>query len=210
MCHNSCIQFGTTNISKSDIEGKSVLEVGSLDINGSLRPFVNSLNPSKYIGVDVTNGNGVDLICNVYDIVNRFGKESFDILIATELLEHICYWRKAVHNFKQIIKPNGILILTTRSKGFRLHGYPHDYWRFECEDIKHIFSDFFLEILVKDPSYPGVFLKAKKPNIYIENDISDYNVYSIIKNCPINSTSIIDFQMFRIARFLKRIFKYPS
>ena len=43
MCNNACIQFVKKNLNDSDIKGKSVIEVGSLDINGTLRPIVEAL-----------------------------------------------------------------------------------------------------------------------------------------------------------------------
>src|SRR4026209_2299794 len=60
MCHSSCITFGKTNLTKDDIEGKRVLEVGSFNVNGSLRTIVETLRPQQYVGVDFQEGPGVD------------------------------------------------------------------------------------------------------------------------------------------------------
>jgi SAM-dependent methyltransferase len=180
MCHLSCINFVASALIEQEIKGKLVLEVGSLDVNGSIRPHVEKLRPVKYIGVDVAMGTGVDEICNVKDILTRYGKESFDALITTELLEHVKDWKKAINNFKEVLKPGGILLITTRSIGFGYHGFPYDYWRFEEKDMKYIFSDFIVERLEKDPMTPGVFLKARKPARLSLADISNYALYSII------------------------------
>ena len=38
MCNPACIKFGKAQLTKQDIYGKSVIEVGSKDINGNLLP----------------------------------------------------------------------------------------------------------------------------------------------------------------------------
>lgn len=37
MCNKACVDFGKINIKEEYIRGKSVIEAGSMDINGSLR-----------------------------------------------------------------------------------------------------------------------------------------------------------------------------
>jgi len=159
MCSPACINFGKQNLSESEIKGKSVIEVGSYNVNGSLRTYITSLKPQSYLGVDISEGPGVDKICKAEDLVTMFGENSFDIVISTEMLEHVEDWRIVIHNLKMLLKENGILLITTRSKGFAYHGYPHDYWRYELEDMKQIFRDCDILFLAPDPSprAPGSF-----------------------------------------------------
>jgi len=182
MCNKACIDFGITNLSKEDVNGKDVIEVGSLDLNGSLRSIVERLKPQQYTGVDILKGTGVDLICGAEALLEFFGYEKFDIVISTELIEHVRDWQKLIGNFKKLLKPDGVLLITTRSKGYGYHGYPFDYWRYELTDMRIIFSDFIIEAIDKDPLVPGVFIKVRKPVVFIENDISKYQLYSIINN----------------------------
>lgn len=65
---------------------------------------------------------------------------------------------------KDVLKPGVYMYMyiTTRSKGFPFHAYPHDYWRYKPEDMKQIFADFEIISLKKDPE-PGVFLIVKSP-----------------------------------------------
>jgi len=159
-----------------------VIEIGAVDINGSLRPDVEALGPSEYLGIDIAEGPGVDEVCNVYDLVERYGPESFDVAISSEMIEHVHDWRKAISQIKQILRPEGVLVMTTRSIGFPYHDYPYDYWRYELDDMRAIFSDMTIEALEPDTDDPGVLVKARKPEGFVENDLSEHALYSMIIN----------------------------
>lgn len=180
MCHDSCIAFGRANLGENDIKGKRVVEVGSCNVNGSLRSSVERWNPATYIGLDIQKGVGVDFICKAEDIEREFGKESFDVVISTELLEHVRDWRKVISGVKRVCKSNGIMLLTTRSYGYQYHGFPADFWRYELEDMKYIFSDCVILALATDLEVPGVFIKVQKPDSFAENDLSNYKLYSMV------------------------------
>lgn len=177
----NCILFGAINLKRKEIEGKRVIEVGSRDVNGSIRPLIESYNPQDYIGVDIIKGPGVDAICLAENLVSEFGEQSFDVVISTELLEHVRDWKLVIHNIKHICKTDGIILLTTRSYGFSYHGYPNDFWRYEIEDMKYIFQDCNIQKVDKDIQ-KGVFIKIVKPKIFIEQDLSEYKLYSIVSN----------------------------
>lgn len=93
MCNVNYIVFGAINLNEEEIEGKNIIEVGSYDINGSLRPIVESWKTAKYVGVDIEKGPGVDIVCNAEELLDKFEKNRFDIVLSTELLEHVKDWR---------------------------------------------------------------------------------------------------------------------
>ena len=196
MCNAYCILFGALNLKREEIQSRKVIEVGSRDHGtGSFRPLIESFKPRDYIGVDIIKGRGVDMICRAEDLLSKFQRESFDVLISTELLEHVRNWKKTVSNFKNVVKPSGIILVTTRSYGFYYHGYPYDFWRYEIEDMENIFSDCVIEKLEKDPA-KGVFIKVRKPIDFVEKDLSDYELYSMIVDKRVKQLNERDFRDF--------------
>ncbi len=179
--HVSILMWFIENLDREEFDGKEVLEVGSRYVNGSIRPVVEKFcNPKRYVGVDIEPGKYVDIVLPVEDALDYFGENSFDVIISTETLEHIRDWRKAINNMKLLLRPGGYLYITTRSRGFKYHGYPHDYWRYEIDDMKRIFSDFEILSLCRDWEAPGVFLKARKPINWRPIDHSNIELYSVL------------------------------
>ena len=181
MCHASSILFGVSNLTAEDVTDKRVLDIGSHDHNGNFSPIVKNLNPSELVGIDIIPGPGVDIVCSGEKAVEKFGKNSFDVVVASELMEHARNWREVISNIKNVCKPNGIILITTRSKGFRLHGYPHDYWRYELDDMRKMFGDCEILVLESDRQAPGVFIKAKKLVDFKEVSLKDIPLYSVIE-----------------------------
>lgn len=217
MCNISGIIFCTINLLREEIEGKKIIELGSYNVSGSIQPIIKSLGPAEYVGVDIEKGQAVDVICNAENIVEKFGKESFDIVISTELLEHVRDWRKVISNIKNICKTNGIILVTTRSYGFGYHGFPQDFWRYELEDMKNIFLDCEILTLEKDTEMPGVFIKVKKPSTFVENDLSAISLYSMVVNKRVKEITDRDFLNFWLTRsilkyklrnFLLKVYKF--
>lgn len=98
-------------------ENVQVLDVGSLDINGNNRYlFKNAI----YTGVDLAEGNNVDIVCpiHLYDAPDG----SYDFIISTECFEHDYYWKESITNMIRLLKPNGALLFTCASEGRAEHG----------------------------------------------------------------------------------------
>jgi SAM-dependent methyltransferase len=181
MCNQACLAYGEHHLAAADIRGRRVIEVGARNVNGSLRGFVEQREPARYVGVDIEAGPGVDEVCNAEDLIDRFGAESFDLVLCTEVLEHVRDWRRVISNLKRLVAPGGVLLITTRSIGFPYHAFPWDFWRYENDDMRAIFSDFAVESVESDPSAPGVFMTARREEQLVENDLADYELYSMVR-----------------------------
>ena len=101
----------------SYFSNKKVLEVGSLNINGSVRPFFENC---EYIGIDVDAGKDVDIVCQgeVYNAPNDF----FDVTLSCECFEHNPSWKDTFENMIRMTKSNGLVIMTCATTGRAEHG----------------------------------------------------------------------------------------
>jgi SAM-dependent methyltransferase len=181
MSNKSCIEFVQTTLTDDEVAGRRVLEVGSYDVNGSPRELVELLRPASYLGIDIAAGPGVDRICPAERIVEEFGPASFDVIISTEMIEHVRDWQLTLSTMKRALTPDGLLIVTTRSFGFPQHDYPSDFWRYELSDMRVIFGDCTIERLEQDGTGdPGVFVAARKPTDFDEFDLAGYALYSMV------------------------------
>jgi len=51
-------------------------------------------------------------------LVDYFGPESFDVVVSTEVVEHVLDWRLVINNMKVVLRRGGFIYLTTRSRAF--------------------------------------------------------------------------------------------
>lgn len=168
--HKSVLEFVRRCLNAENVCDETVLEVGSAYVNGSFRPYVEALKPFSYIGVDAQAGPGVDVVADCEDLSGQLGA-GFGVVISTEMLEHVRDWRACVRELATVVKPGGLLLITTRSPGFPYHGFPEDHWRYDRVDIREILTATGLsEITVEDdPEAPGVFALARKPMAWQPN-----------------------------------------
>lgn len=96
---------------------KKVLEIGSLDINGSVRTF---FEECEYLGLDVGEGKGVDLVGYGEDYGGK--ADAFDVVISCEAMEHNAGWRKTWLNMIRLVKASGLLVMTCAASGRLQHG----------------------------------------------------------------------------------------
>jgi SAM-dependent methyltransferase len=103
-----------------------------------------------------------DIICNVWDQPIR--DESIGLVLNLESLEHIAFPQKAIDEIFRILRPNGILILTTHMQ-WRIHRFPKDYWRFCPDSLGILLAKFaILDLTLEgDPTLPrGLWVTARK------------------------------------------------
>ena len=103
-----------------------IVEIGSLNVNGSLRDIV----PERfdYVGVDFVAGNGVDVVLDdPYAL--PFEDGSADIVMASSVFEHSAMFWLLFLEIIRVLRPDGLFYLNVPSNG-EFHRYPVDCWRF--------------------------------------------------------------------------------
>lgn len=119
----------------------TVYEFGSYQVNGQreladLRPLFKNV---KFIGSDIRDGPGVDIIFDVQDI--QLPNECADAVICCEVLEHIKNPQKAAQELHRILKIGGVAILSAPMH-YHIHEEPNDYWRFTPFGMGHLLNIF--------------------------------------------------------------------
>lgn len=112
----------------------NVLDVGSLDVNGTLKPLFAVNNNWKYTGMDLQAGNNVDIVLE--DMHKYpFQDSCFDVIVSTTVLEHDPMFWISFQEMVRVTKSKGYIYLCTPSAG-RVHRYPLDCWRFYPDAYK--------------------------------------------------------------------------
>lgn len=98
-----------------------VLDLGGRDINGGIRDL---LPHAKWMGVDIESGPGVELLWDCTQPWPNPNMPRFDMVVCTEVLEHVEKWAAILRTASQALEPGGpeALFVTCASTGRRPHG----------------------------------------------------------------------------------------
>jgi ubiquinone/menaquinone biosynthesis C-methylase UbiE len=131
--HNSAYKNAENFYNKycDNIESKTVLDVGSCDVNGSMKPIFSKAK--QYTGLDQCNGKNVDVVGSSHNL--PFGDNSYDIIISSSCFEHDDMFWVTFIEMCRVLKPNGLLYIQAPSNG-PYHAHPVDNWRFYKDSWK--------------------------------------------------------------------------
>lgn len=120
MSHPEQLAYFTTvaRVNRPLVEGGRILEIGSYDVNGTVRKVFDGNR--DYVGVDLTEGPGVDHVGFGHEYDGADG--AFDIAISGECFEHDKYWRETFANMVRLVRPGGLVAFTCASRGRPEHG----------------------------------------------------------------------------------------
>ena len=105
---------------------RRVLDIGSLDVNGSLRTICPP--DAAYVGIDLEPGNGVDLVlADPYQY--PFPNNHFDMIVSTSCFEHDPMFWLTFLEASRVLAEGGLLYVNAPSSG-SYHRHPWDNWRF--------------------------------------------------------------------------------
>ena len=128
--------------------------------------FYQPLFPGKkYIKQDMQDFHPpcIEVICDIADM-KPIADASIGLVLNLESLEHLPRPQMAIDEIHRVLRPNGLLILTTVMH-FKIHRAPKDYWRFTPDGMELLLSRFkvldcTLEGDLKRPK--GIWVTAQK------------------------------------------------
>lgn len=181
----------------SYFQGNKVLEIGSLDINGSVRGFFDNCD---YLGIDIGPGPKVDLVCGGEDFPGK--AKEYDVVISTEVFEHTEDWDFIFLNMLRLMKRDGILLFSCASWGREQHGTtlcssamaPHvatssDYYKNlieedfrSCIQLDYWFADYAFILDVGCLYFVGIGRMATQHVTAIDHFKATYKEYLYKKN----------------------------
>jgi SAM-dependent methyltransferase len=164
-----------------------IVDLGSLDINGSIKNEINF--DCEYIGIDLAPGNNVQIVLK--DPYNfPFEDNSVDAITSISTFEHVDFFWESFLEILRVLKPGGLFFLNAPYNG-HFHRHDRDNWRFYPDagntlskwgQIKGYKNVLLLESFVSDYSgkegqndFVGVFIKDKNhKNNFKDRIIDDF------------------------------------
>ena len=92
------------------------------------------------VGLDIEKGEGVDVVGDAHNL--PFNDKTFDVVLCTEVLEHLYDPQRAIDEMWRVLRDKGTLLLTTRFI-FPIHNTPARgglyYFRYTPDGLRHLF-----------------------------------------------------------------------
>jgi SAM-dependent methyltransferase len=126
---------------------KKILEIGSWDVSGSIRQFFKNCD---YIGVDVSEGPGVDIVSFGQDLT--LPDKNFDLVISCECFEHNPDWIETFKNMYRMLGDEGLFVFTCATYGRREHGTPRRSMNSSLTSVS-VGGEYYLNLADHDISY---------------------------------------------------------
>lgn len=99
----------------------------------------------KYVGVDVGNNPKAEHIIEPGEKL-KFGNEEFDVVLSSQVLEHVEDVSSYLSECNRVLKPGGILFLSTHGT-WQYHASPYDYYRWTSLGLKTVISKHKFEVI---------------------------------------------------------------
>jgi SAM-dependent methyltransferase len=99
----------------------------------------------QYMVVDVAPGPNVDFVCDIHD-VSTMPQHFFDVIVCTQVLEHLERPQEALIELRKLLKQDGRLICTVPFLA-HIHYVPTDYYRFSIDAITSALSRAGFEVI---------------------------------------------------------------
>ncbi|PKN08877.1 MAG: hypothetical protein CVU73_06505 [Deltaproteobacteria bacterium HGW-Deltaproteobacteria-8] len=111
-----------------------------LDLGCGAKPYQSLFRQPvrSYVGADVLDAPTVDVQVTPGEPL-PFANASFDVLLSTQLLEHVEDLGQMLSEMYRVLRSGGALVVTVPFL-YMLHGAPHDYRRFTEHGLRSLFG----------------------------------------------------------------------
>ena len=121
----------------------TIVEIGSADINGTIRGLFNKPRWTYY-GLDCEAGPNVDIVADDPYHWRDIFAATVDVVICTQTLEHCPQPWRLVREMARILRPHGLLYCCVPNS-MCFHGYPVDCFRIWPDGMVGLFADAGIE-----------------------------------------------------------------
>jgi len=111
-------------------------QVAEAPENCDIRPL---LRQHQYVGCDMRAGPGVDKVLDLHRIA--LPDNSVGTVFLMDTLEHVEYPHQAMSEIHRILKPDGMVIMSS-VLDFFIHATPNDFWRFTPDGFRSLLKHF--------------------------------------------------------------------
>lgn len=143
-----------------------------LDAGAGPSPYKSFFKHCKFEATDFNDTfKNLDFTCSLDNIPKK--NNHYDIIISTEVLEHVPYPDKVIKEFHRVLKNNGRLYFTV-PQGRTIHQEPYNFFNF---------TKYGLQILLKDAGFKKFKIRPKGGYFWFLADVIRFNgILSQIKS----------------------------
>ncbi len=139
-----------------------ILEIGSCASSADLSLRHLFPTASEYVGFDIRQGHGVDVVGDAHELSRHFSSEYFDLVISVSVFEHLLFPWKVVLEMNKVMKSGAYGYLSTHPT-WPAHEQRWDFWRFQ------------------EPVFAGLF-----------NEHTGFELVSVVEGLPCKAYSLVD------------------
>jgi SAM-dependent methyltransferase len=145
---------------------ESVLTIGA---GGDVQQLLEQYSAQQKFAVtsfDIDKKYEPDILGDICDF--DFGTRAFDVIVLSEVLEHVHSPHLAINNIHRLLSSNGRLILTVPFI-FPIHERPHDYFRYTRYGLEFLLRE-FKDVRIKERNSWAEAVNVLAPRLVLDKN----------------------------------------
>ncbi len=108
------------------------------------RDMFNPQHITSYDIIDILPNDSVTIAADIQQCP-QIASNTFDVIVCTQVLEHVANPFLAVAELHRILKPGGKLLITVPAS-YPYHADPQDYWRYSVDSLHLLLDPLFTDV----------------------------------------------------------------